>query len=149
MGVQETLICQERFVKPIQADLTTKGEKLMSRHEQLEQVAKDLRENVPDIQGVMVASNEGLSIATDMHEDEAVKVAAVCAAAAGLGSRIVTNASLGEAEEVMVKGRDGLLMIYLAGAKGVLAVRAPARGNLGLVRLEASAAAADIRRILG
>lgn len=120
----------------------------MSRHEQLEQVAKDLRENVPDIQGVMVASNEGLSIATDMHENEAVKVAAVCAAAAGLGSRIVTNASLGEAEEVMVKGRDGLLLIYMAGKTGVLAVRASAKGNLGLVRLEASAAADDIRRIL-
>jgi len=117
----------------------------MSRHEQLNQIIKDLRENVPDISGVMVASDEGLSIATDFPEDDALRVAAVSAAASGLGNRISQNAALGEPEEVMVKGRDGLLLIYMAGETGVLAVRAPSRGNLGLVRLEASNAAKQVR----
>jgi hypothetical protein len=121
----------------------------MSRHDELNKITKDLRENVPDISGVMIASNEGLSIATDFHEDDAVRVAAVSAAASGLGNRISQNATLGNPEEVMVKGSEGLLLIYMAGDTGVLAVRAPARGNLGLVRLEASNAAKEVRKILG
>ncbi len=121
----------------------------MSKQQDLEKITKDLRINVPDITGVMIASDEGLSIATDFSEDEAVRIAAVSAAASGLGNRISKNASLGEPEEVMVKGRDGLLLIYLAGESSVLAVRAPARGNLGLVRLEASSAAKEVKSILG
>ncbi|MGF1642546.1 MAG: roadblock/LC7 domain-containing protein [Thiotrichales bacterium] len=120
----------------------------MSKNDELKRIHTELRENVPDISGVMIASNEGLSISTDFPEEEAVRVAAVSAAASGLGGRIASNAALGETQEVMVKGRDGLMLIYLAGPRGVLAVRASARGNLGLVRLEASAAAAEVTRIL-
>ncbi len=120
----------------------------MSKQDELNKITKELRANVPDISGVMIASDEGLSIATDFAEEDAVRVAAVSAAASGLGNRISQNASLGEPEEVMVKGRDGLLIIYLAGNNSVLAVRAPARGNLGLVRLEASSAAQSVRKIL-
>ncbi len=120
----------------------------MSKSEELKKIHTELRENVPDISGVMIASYEGLSIATDFPEDEAIRIAAVSAAASGLGNRISGNAALGEPEEVMVKGKDGLMLIYLAGEKGVLAVRASARGNLGLVRLEASEAAKEVTRIL-
>lgn len=121
----------------------------MSKQEDLNNITKELRANVPDITGVMIASNEGLSIASDFAEEDAVRVAAVSAAASGLGNRISQNASLGDPEEVMVKGREGLLLIYLAGDSGVLAVRAPARGNLGLVRLEANSAVQEVRKILG
>ncbi len=120
----------------------------MSKRDELMRIQRDLRENVPDITGVMIASHEGLSIVTDFAEEDAARVAAVSAAASGLGNRISQNAALGTPQEVMVKGSDGLLLIYIAGSKGVLAVRAPARGNLGLVRLEASAAAVEVRKIL-
>lgn len=120
----------------------------MSKIDELKKIQTELRENVPDISGVMIASNEGLSISTDFPEEEAVRVAAVSAAASGLGTRIATNSALGEPEEIMVKGKEGLMLIYLAGEKGVLAIRASARGNLGLVRLEASATAKEVTRIL-
>ena len=120
----------------------------MSKQEQLDSIIKELRSNVPDISGVMIATDDGLSIATDFAEEDAVRVAAVSAAASGLGGRISQNATLGEPEEVMVKGDDGLLLIYLAGDNSVLAVRAPARGNLGLVRLEASSAAKDVCKVM-
>ncbi len=120
----------------------------MSKQDELNKIIKELRENVPDITGIIVASDEGLSIATDFHDDEAIRIAAVSAAASGLAGRISGNASLGETDEVMIKGKDGLFLIYMAGERGVLAVRAPARGNLGLVRLEASGSARQVERIL-
>ncbi len=120
----------------------------MTKQEQLEQIIKDLRENVPDITGVMVASSDGLSIASDFPEEEGARIAAVGAAASGLGSRIAQNASLGTVTETMVKGDDGLLLIYMTGKEGVMAIRAPAQGNLGLVRMEASSACEEVEEIL-
>ncbi len=121
----------------------------MTKQEQLEKLIKELRTNVPDITGVMVASSDGLSIASDFPEEEGARIAAVGAAASGLGNRIAQNAALGAVSETMVKGTDGLLLIYMTGDEGVLAIRAPARGNLGLVRLEASAACEEVKKILG
>ncbi len=120
----------------------------MTKQEQLDQLIKDLRVNVPDISGVMVASTDGLSIASDFPEEEGARIAAVGAAASGLGDRIAQNASLGAVTETMVKGEDGLLLIYKTSEESVLAIRAPAKGNLGLVRLEASSACESVRTIL-
>lgn len=120
----------------------------MSKHDELDKIIKELRENVPDITGVMVASGDGLAVASDFPEEEGARIAAVGAAASGLGNRIAQNASLGEVSETMVKGQNGLLLIYMAG-EGVLAIRAPAKGNLGLVRLEASSACEEVKKILG
>ena len=120
----------------------------MTKHEALAEITSTLREEVPDITGVMIASNEGLSIVTDFSEDEAPRIAAVCAAASGLGGRIAQNASLGAIDEVFVRGEQEQLVVYISGAAGVLAVRAPALSNLGLVRLEASAAAKKIAAVL-
>lgn len=121
----------------------------MTKQEQLEKLIDDLRQNVPDITGVMVASTDGLSIASDFPDDEGARIAAVGAAASGLGARIAQNASLGEVSETMVKGEESLLLLYKVGNEGVLAVRAPANGNLGLVRLEASDTCEAVREILG
>lgn len=121
----------------------------MTKQEQLEKLIDDLRQNVPDITGVMVASTDGLSIASDFPDDEGARIAAVGAAASGLGARIAQNATLGDVTETMVKGEEGLLLLYKAGTESVLAVRAPANGNLGLVRLEASEICEAVREILG
>ncbi len=120
----------------------------MTKQEELENLISDLRDNVPDITGIMVASSDGLSIASDFPEEESARIAAVGAAASGLGSRIAQNASLGDVSETMVKGTDGLLLIYLAGDEGILAIRAPANGNLGLVRLEAGSVCQAVKNIL-
>ncbi|MFK8067535.1 MAG: roadblock/LC7 domain-containing protein [Gammaproteobacteria bacterium] len=119
----------------------------MTKQEQLEQLIEELRNNVPDITGVMVASSDGLSIASDFAEEEGARIAAVGAAAAGLGNRIAQNASLGDVNETMIKGSESLLLIYPAG-DGVLAIRAPALGNLGLVRLEAGGTCQQVKDIL-
>lgn len=119
----------------------------MSKQDNLQKVCYQLRQDVPDINGVMIANMEGLTIATDFSAEESPRIAAVCAAALGLGSRIVRNARLGEIDEIMVEGKDGKLLIYVAGPTGVLAVRI--RGNnLGLVRLEAANAARQVSAIL-
>jgi predicted regulator of Ras-like GTPase activity (Roadblock/LC7/MglB family) len=108
----------------------------MGRQEEFAAVIRQLRENVPDITGVMIASADGLSIGTDFSEDEAARIAAMGASAVGLGSRITKTADLGDMNDLLIEGSNETLIIYMAGAAAILALRAPRRANLGLIRLE-------------
>jgi uncharacterized protein len=108
----------------------------MGKQEDFAGIIKQLRENVPDITGVMIASIDGLSIATDFSDEEAARIAAMGASAVGLGSRITKTADLGEMNDILIEGGSETLIIYMAGTAAILALRAPHRANLGLIRLE-------------
>jgi len=120
----------------------------MSRQENLAQLIKELQQAVPELQGVMVASTDGLSLASNLPEAEAARTAAMAATALGLGKRIAQTSSLGGLEEVVVRGQSGYLVVYSAGERGVLAVAAPMGANLGLIHLEARGAAQRIAQAL-
>lgn len=121
----------------------------MSKQVELQENLRVLRQAVPEITGVMVATSDGLPLATDLPESEAARVAAMSATALGLGKRIAQTTVLGALEEVVVRGKEGYLIIYSAGDKGVMAVTAPMGINLGLVHLEARQAAGRITALLG
>lgn len=120
----------------------------MSKQEQFMSVIRELRENVPDITGVMIATVDGLSIATDFPEEEGARVAAMGASSIGLGNRMTKVAEVGTMKDMMIEGEDGLLIIYMAGSGGILALRAPRRANLGLIRLDGPTAAQKVAEIM-
>lgn len=108
----------------------------MSKQEEYMALVRQLRENVPDISGAMIASVDGLAICTDFPEGEAARIAAMGASSIGLGNRIATTTDLGNLTQMMIEGKSELLIIYMAGPGAILALRAPIRANLGLIRLE-------------
>ena len=59
----------------------------------------------------------------------------------GLGNRITKTTALGDMIDMMIEGKDEILIIYMAGPGAILALRAPRRANLGLIRLEGPKAA--------
>jgi predicted regulator of Ras-like GTPase activity (Roadblock/LC7/MglB family) len=120
----------------------------MSKQEQFTAVIRELRENVPDITGVMIATVDGLSIGTDFPEDEAARVAAMGASSIGLGNRMSKVAEIGNMKDMMIEGDDGLLIIYMAEPGGILALRAPVGANLGLIRLDGPKAARKVAEIM-
>lgn len=113
----------------------------MSRKSDYVALIKQLRENVPDITGVLIGSVDGLAICTDFPDSEAARIAAMGASSIGLGSRISDTTDLGGLSQMMIEGREEILIIYMAGSGAVLALRAPVRSNLGLIRLEGAKAA--------
>jgi predicted regulator of Ras-like GTPase activity (Roadblock/LC7/MglB family) len=113
----------------------------MSRKSDYVALIKQLRENVPDITGVLIGSVDGLAICTDFPDNEAARIAAMGASSIGLGSRISDTTELGGLAQMMIEGREETLIIYMAGSGAVLALRAPVRSNLGLIRLEGAKAA--------
>src|SRR5207237_1060435 len=98
-----------------------------------------------DLKGVLLASNEGLPIAHSLSNgSDPNRVAAMAAAASGLGRRISDSMGVGNLGEISVRGEDGWLFIYAVGAKAVLAIMAPQTANAGLIHLEARGAAKEI-----
>ena len=120
----------------------------MSRQDDYMNLIRQLRENVPDISGVMIASVDGLSIGSDFPEGEAARIAAMGASSIGLGTRIADTTELGKLTQMMIEGNNEILIIYMAGPGAILALRAPVRANLGLIRLEGPKAARRVAELV-
>lgn len=120
----------------------------MSKQEDLTKAVQSLRQSVPEVSGVMIASSDGLPIAHDFANGDATRVAAIAATVLGLGKRIADTTGCGTLEETVTRGTDGYMIIYSAGTKAVLAVVAPAYANLGLIHLEARDVAANVAALM-
>ncbi len=116
----------------------------MAKHEILKNHIETLRDAIPELKGVLLASNEGLPIAHSFSNGaDPNRVAAMAAAASSLGRRIGDSLSVGTLGEISIRGEEGWLFIYSAG-KAVLAVLAPQASNAGLIHMEARTAAKEI-----
>jgi predicted regulator of Ras-like GTPase activity (Roadblock/LC7/MglB family) len=117
----------------------------MAKGEQLKAQIEELRGAIPELKGVLLASNEGLPIAHSLSNGaDPNRVAAMAAAASSLGRRISESMSAGTLGEVSIQADEGALFVYSAGNKAVLAVLSPQGGNAGLIHLEARVAAKQI-----
>lgn len=114
----------------------------------LEQIQKDLenlRSAVPELKGVLLASNEGTPIAHTLSQDaDPNRIAAMAAAASSLGRRVSDSLHTGTLNEISLSASDGQIFLYNAGGKAVLAVIGPTGANTGLIHLEARWAAREI-----
>src|SRR5215475_4258087 len=117
----------------------------MAKGEALKGHIETLRNAIPELKGVLLASNEGLPIAHSLSNGEDPnRVAAMAAAASSLGRRITESMGTGTLGEVNVQADEGSLFVYSAGSKAVLAVVSPQGSNAGLIHLEAREAAKQI-----
>jgi predicted regulator of Ras-like GTPase activity (Roadblock/LC7/MglB family) len=120
----------------------------MSRNEELKKEIDTLRGAIPELKGVLIASNEGLPVAHSLSGSiDANRVAAMAAAASSLGRRVTDSLGVGALNEISVTAADGQIYLYSAGPKAVLAVIGPTGGNAGLVHLEARSVATQIGQL--
>lgn len=117
----------------------------MAKGEALKGHIEALRNAIPELRGVLLASNEGLPIAHSLSNGaDPNRVAAMAAAASSLGRRISDNMNVGALGEVSIQAEEGALFVYSAGTKAVLAIISPQGGNAGLIHLEARGVAKEI-----
>lgn len=117
----------------------------MAKQEALKNHIETLRSSIPELKGVLLASNEGLPIAHSLSNgSDPNRVAAMAAAASSLGRRISDSLSTGTLSEVSIRSEEGVLFIYSAGPKAVLCVIGPQGSNAGLIHLEARGTASEI-----
>ena len=122
---------------------------IQSKDEQLRQVLVNLSQSLFDVQGVLLASSDGLALSHNLPATvDPSRIAAMAATAIGLGKRISTTLTLGTYDESIIKANEGALYLYSAGQSAVLAVMAGAGANTGLINLESRRAAKDLDHIL-
>jgi|SRR5271165_6588777 len=120
----------------------------MVKHDILKNHLEALRNAIPELRGVLLASNEGLPVAHSLSNGtDPNRVAAMAAAATSLGRRISDSMATGQLTEVNIRGDEGMLFVYQVGPKAVLAVMGPIGCNAGLVHLESRDAAKVIAEV--
>src|SRR5580692_6866700 len=82
----------------------------MAKGEALKAQIEALRSAIPELKGVLLASNEGLPIAHSLSNGaDPNRVAAMAAAASSLGRRISESMSSGTLGEVSIQAEEGSL----------------------------------------
>lgn len=121
------------------------GEATMVPIDEIQKDLENLRAAVPEVKGVLLASNEGRPIAHSFSEEvDPHRIAVMAAAASSLGRKVSETLSTGSLNEISLTGTEGQVFLYNAGGKAVLAVIGPSGVNSGVVHLEARWAAREI-----
>jgi hypothetical protein len=107
-----------------------------------------LRTRMPAVTGSLVATLDGLLIAEDTGDVEPEGVAALTAAAIGLGRRIAATVQHGDLHEVVIWSAGGCLGTYAAGPRALLAVLARADANAIRLNSEARTVAERVTAII-
>ncbi len=120
----------------------------MSKHEILTNQIENLCNAIPELDGVLLASADGLPIAHSLTNDaDPSRVAAMAVAAANLGARVSDAFKTGSVLEVSIRSEEGDLFVYSVSSRAVLAVLAPKGANAGLIHLEARTTAAELQSL--
>ncbi len=119
------------------------------RADMLDSVLSELNGSSADIEASGVVSTDGLMIAAQlpasMDED---RVGAMSAAMLSLGDRTAQELARGELEQVLIKGKDGYVLMMHAGSDAVVTVLAKPSAKLGLIFLDVKRAAESIGKLI-
>jgi predicted regulator of Ras-like GTPase activity (Roadblock/LC7/MglB family) len=121
----------------------------VSKQADVGQVMRSIHLAVDGVHGVIVATRDGLPVATTAAEGRAEKVAAMAASVLALSQQAVADPETDDAGQTVIRGSEGCLVVQGAGPNAVLAVHTGAKPNMGLVQVEVPRAAADLALILG
>ncbi|MHA1714494.1 MAG: roadblock/LC7 domain-containing protein [Promethearchaeota archaeon] len=117
--------------------------------EELTDILKNLTASIPEISSGAIVSVEGLPIASMTPDDvDETRFAAMTATMLSLGERAALEMSKGELEQVLIRGKDGYLIVMSAGPHAVLAVSATRDVKLGLIFLDCKRACEKIAAIM-
>ncbi|MFF3846663.1 roadblock/LC7 domain-containing protein [Streptomyces sp. NPDC002328] len=107
-----------------------------------------LRTRMPQLTGALAASVDGFVLAQDMPGVQPESLAALTAAALGVGYRMVDLTARGEFCELLVRGAGGYVATYAAGPSAVLTLLADDRANVGRLHLEGRRSGAHIAGLM-
>ncbi|MEK6551734.1 MAG: roadblock/LC7 domain-containing protein [Pseudomonadota bacterium] len=118
--------------------------------EALTHILANLHGDVKDIEGSLVISRDGLTMAAHGLSFDIDSAGAVCTELYGQGGALANELQRGQVHEVLLRTEHGYVLVVPAGEELYLALLARADANLGLLFLEihrtAEAVAATLTR---
>ena len=106
-----------------------------------------MQQDNPEIAGCALLSDDGLMIECLLPDSlEEGFIQGMAAMLASVGERTSNEMGLGPMEQIIVRGRDGFAVMVGAAEKTYLLVVTSSTAKLGLALLDATRAAAEIRK---
>jgi uncharacterized protein len=119
------------------------------REDMLASILSDLNGTSADIEASAVISTDGLLMASllpaSLDED---RVGAMSAAMLSLGDRTSQELARGELEQVLIRGKQGYVIVTHAGNEAVVSVMAKPTAKLGLIFLDVKRASQAIAKLI-
>jgi uncharacterized protein len=119
------------------------------REDMLASILSDLNGTSADIEASAVISTDGLLMASllpaSLDED---RVGAMSAAMLSLGDRTSQELARGELEQVLIRGKQGYVIMTHAGNEAVVSVMAKPTAKLGLIFLDVKRASQAIAKLI-
>jgi predicted regulator of Ras-like GTPase activity (Roadblock/LC7/MglB family) len=121
----------------------------MSRVDELNKILRVLQSGTPDIEACALISEDGLVIASALPQHiEETRVAGMSATLLALGTRAAAELSRGELEQVLIRGKQGFVVMVGAAPGTLLMTLTRPEAKLGLIFLDLGRAATDVRKVL-
>lgn len=121
----------------------------MSKQAELHDVLRGFHAAVDGVHGAVLATRDGLPVASTLADARSEAVAAMAATVVALADQAAPPGAERGVGHTVIRGTDGCLVVYPAGELGVLAVQTTSQPNIGLVQVEAPAAACQLASLLG
>ncbi len=119
------------------------------REDMLDSILRDLNGTSADIEASAVISTDGLIMAAQLPQNlDADRVGAMAAAMLSLGDRTAQELARGALEQVLIKGKEGYMLMTHAGQDAVLSVLAKPVAKLGLIFLDVKRAADSVSKLV-
>lgn len=119
------------------------------REQLLVSILSDLNSTSSDITASAIISTDGLPIAVLLpNKFDVDRVGAMSATLLALGNRAIQELACGQLDQVMIKGKNGYILLSQAGDNAVLLLLAKESAKLGLILLDAKKASQSIAESL-
>ncbi len=116
---------------------------------ELKAILSKLNMATGDIEASAVTSSDGLIKASMLGDSiDPDRFGAMCATLLALSKRAASETGRGELKLLLIEGTQGTVLIVQIGIKGVLALAAKPKANLGMIFLEARRTAKKIAELL-
>lgn len=109
----------------------------MNKDLETQQILAGLVENLSDVSGAVIATLDGIVIASAYTDGKSNQLAAMTAAALGLGRRMIEMIGAGNLAAISIAGDNGSVFVYAVGARAVLLVITKKMPNVAMVNWEA------------
>jgi uncharacterized protein len=121
----------------------------MSRTEELNRILRQLQSGTPEIEASALISEDGLMIASALpqHVDE-MRVAGMSSTLLSLGTRAATELQRGTLDQVLIRGKDGYVVMMGAASGTMLLALATHEAKLGLIFLDMTRTIREISKVL-
>ncbi|MDH5424922.1 MAG: roadblock/LC7 domain-containing protein [Gammaproteobacteria bacterium] len=117
--------------------------------EELNSILEDLHSACVGVQLSMIATTDGLTMASLGTVLDPDQVGAMCSELQTVCNKTATELQQGTLQQMLLKCSDGYMLVTTAGEQAVLAMMTKPNVNLGFVIIESQRAADAIRQSLG